>query len=91
VKQLIVALISSAILAGCADMTPTQQRAAGGTALGATGGAVIGALAGNAALGTAIGAGAGLAGGLLYDRSKKNEQTAYQQGYVAGQHSTPSR
>ena len=86
-KNILAVLICGATLAGCADMTPGQQRAAGGTAIGATGGAVIGALAGNAALGTAIGAGAGLVGGLLYNHVKQNEQSAYQQGYTAGQHS----
>jgi len=38
-------------LAACADMTPTQQRALTGTAIGAGGGAVIGAIGGNAGLG----------------------------------------
>jgi hypothetical protein len=50
-------------LIACADMTPTQQRALSGTAIGAGGGAVIGAMAGNAGLGAGIGAGAGLLGG----------------------------
>ena len=86
-KPILAVLLCGATLAGCAEMTPTQQRAAGGTALGATGGAVIGALAGNAALGTAIGAGVGLAGGLIYDRVKQNEQAAYRQGYSAGESS----
>jgi OmpA family protein len=86
-KSIFAVLICGATLVGCADMTPGQQRAAGGTVLGATGGAVIGALAGNAALGTAIGAGAGLAGGLLYNHVKQDEQAAYQQGYSAGQQS----
>jgi hypothetical protein len=38
-------------------------------------------------LGTAVGAAAGLAGGLIYDRVKKNEQSAYQQSYAAGEQS----
>ena len=38
-------------VAACADMTPTQQRALTGTAIGAGGGAVIGAIGGNAGLG----------------------------------------
>ena len=60
-------------LAGCADMTPTQQRALSGTAIGAGGGAVIGAIAGNAGLGAGIGAAAGLAGGLIVDQSRRNQ------------------
>ncbi|MBU2744134.1 hypothetical protein, partial [Acidithiobacillus caldus] len=41
-------------LAGCANMSPTGQRALSGGAIGATGGAVLGAVAGgNPALGAA--------------------------------------
>jgi uncharacterized membrane protein len=71
-------------LAGCADMTDTQQRALTGSAGGAAGGALIGAIAGNAGMGAAIGAGAGLVGGLLVDHSKKQQEAAFQQGYTAG-------
>ena len=74
-------------LAACADMTPTQQRALSGTAIGAGGGAVIGAIGGNAALGAGIGAGAGLLGGLLVDRSRQAQDSAFQQGFAAGQQS----
>ena len=42
-------------VAACADMTPTQQRALTGTAIGAGGGAVLGAIGGNAGLGAAAG------------------------------------
>ena len=31
-----------------------------------------------------VGAATGLAGGLIYDTVKKNEQSAYEQGYAAG-------
>lgn len=70
-------------LAGCADMTPTQQRALSGTAIGAGGGAVIGAIAGNAGLGAGIGAVAGLAGGFIYDKVKKDQAASYSAGYQA--------
>ncbi|HBK06299.1 MAG TPA: hypothetical protein DDZ81_10595 [Acetobacteraceae bacterium] len=76
-------------LAGCSDMTSTQQRALSGTTIGAAGGAVLGAIGGNAALGAAAGAGAGLVGGLIYDSTKKNQEAAYQQGYSAGTQSKP--
>jgi hypothetical protein len=74
-------------LVACADMTPTQQRALTGTAAGAGLGAVFGAIGGNAGLGAAAGAGAGLIGGLLVDRSRQAQDTAYQQGFAAGQQS----
>src|SRR5579883_1833144 len=86
-KKVLALLVCGVTLAGCSNLTPTENRAAGGTLAGATGGAIIGALAGNAALGTVIGAGAGLAGGLIYDHVKKSEQSAYQQGYAAGRSS----
>jgi len=74
-------------LTACADMTPTQQRALTGTAIGAGGGAVIGAIGGNAGLGAAAGAGAGLLGGLLVDRSRQAQDNAFRQGFAAGQQS----
>jgi len=77
-------LCVTALLSGCAGMSATQQRALTGTTGGAAAGAVLGAIGGNAGLGAAAGAAAGLAGGLLYDRHKKTEEAAYQQGYAAG-------
>ena len=74
-------------VAACADMTPTQQRALTGTAAGAGVGAVFGAIGGNAGLGAAAGAGAGLLGGLLVDRSRQAQDSAFQQGFTAGQQS----
>ena len=55
-KQLLVLAAITVPLAACADMTPTQQRALTGTAIGAGGGAVLGAIGGNAGLGAAAGA-----------------------------------
>lgn len=86
-RKVAIALSAVVLLAGCAGMSDTQQRALTGTGIGAAGGAVIGAIAGNAGLGAAIGAGAGLAGGLLVDRSKKNQEAAFQSGYAAGRSS----
>ena len=88
-KRIFAIIICGLALTACADMTATQQRAAGGTLLGAGGGAIIGAIAGNAALGAGIGAAAGLAGGLIFDKTKKNEDAAYQQGYSAGRRGAP--
>ena len=82
-KVLVIAALSLPVIA-CADMTPTQQRALTGTAIGASGGAIIGAIGGNAALGAGIGAGAGLVGGLLVDQSRRAQDAAFQQGYAAG-------
>jgi osmotically inducible lipoprotein OsmB len=51
---------------GCANMTPTQQRALSGGAIGAAGGAVLGAVTGGSpAIGAAVGGAAGAAAGAL--------------------------
>ena len=82
-KLLLLAAVALPV-AACADMTPTQQRALTGTAIGAGGGAVLGAIGGNAGLGAAAGAGAGLLGGLLFDQSRQAQDRAFQQGVAAG-------
>ncbi|MFA7495079.1 MAG: hypothetical protein AB7C98_10070 [Acidithiobacillus sp.] len=47
-------------LGGCANMSPTGQRALSGGAIGAAGGAVLGAVAaGNPAVGAAVGGAVG--------------------------------
>ena len=80
-------LAASLLLSACSGMSDTQQRTLSGTAIGAGGGAIIGAMAGNAGLGALIGAGAGAVGGYVWDQHKKAEESAYQQGYSAGQKS----
>jgi osmotically inducible lipoprotein OsmB len=53
-------------LVGCANMTPTQQRALSGGAIGAAGGAALGAITGGSpALGAVVGGGVGAAAGAL--------------------------
>jgi hypothetical protein len=78
------ALAALLLSLGCANMTPTQQRAATGTMGGAAAGAIIGAIAGNAGMGAAIGAGAGLLGGLAVDQIEKSKERSYQEGVAAG-------
>ena len=53
---------------GCA-MSETQERVAGGAALGALAGAAMGTSRQSAAIGAAVGA----AGGYLYDRHRQNQ------------------
>ena len=68
----VVAVLAAALLVGltgCANTTPTQQRAATDSMAGAAAsGAIPGAIAGDAGLGAGIGAGAGLLGGLAVDQ-----------------------
>jgi hypothetical protein len=86
-RTLLVLGVVLVAAAGCTGMSDTEQRAAGGTLMGAGGGAIIGAMAGNAGMGAAIGAGAGLIGGLVVDKVQKDKEKAYNDGYQAGQHS----
>jgi hypothetical protein len=83
----VVVILAFMTVLGCAGMSTTEQRTLSGGAIGAGGGAIIGAMAGNAGLGAAIGAGAGLAGGYIYDQNEKSKESAYREGYKAGQQS----
>lgn len=73
-------IVVSALLAGCADLSQTQQRTITGAAGGAAAGGIIGAIAGNAGMGAAIGAGVGGTGGFLLGRHNEAVNAAYQQG-----------
>jgi len=82
-KLMLAAAVAPVPLAGCAEMTTTQQRALSGTAIGAGAGAIIGAIAVNAGLGAGIGAAAGLAGGLI-NKVKQDQAAFHNAGYQAG-------
>ena len=75
------ALAAALMLGGCESMTDTQRRVGTGAAIG---GAVVGVASGEWGW-AAAGAAAGAATGYLYDQSKKNEQSAYEQGVKDGQ------
>lgn len=75
------ALVGLIALAGCASMTDTERRVTTGAAVG---GAAAGIISGEWGW-AAAGAAAGAASGYLYDRSKKNEQDAYERGVKDGQ------
>ena len=78
----VIALV--AVLAGCADLSQTQQRTITGAAGGAAAGGIIGAIAGNAGMGAAIGAGVGGTGGFLLGRHNEAVNRAYEQGRASG-------
>jgi len=74
-RKLVLACCLAVGLAGCANMSSTEQRTLSGAAIGTAGGALIGELArGRPLTGAAIGAVAGTVGGWLYDRHKKSER-----------------
>lgn len=57
---------------GCANMTPTQQRALSGGAIGAASGAAIGAIVGGSpTIGAAIGGVVGASAGALWEDISK--------------------
>lgn len=65
VLGLVVVLL---VTAGCANMTPTQQRAVSGGAIGAAGGALLGAIVGGSpTIGAAVGGAVGVAAGALWE------------------------
>jgi osmotically inducible lipoprotein OsmB len=62
---LLLVVLGSGVI-GCANMTPRQQRALSGGAIGAAGGAALGAIVGGSpAIGAAVGGAAGAATGAL--------------------------
>lgn len=67
----IAVLTTAGLLVGaCQNLTPTQQSAATGGALGAVTGGLLGSLSGNFGWGALIGAAAGGAGGYLIERGQ---------------------
>ena len=84
IKEMLGIIALFAVLAGCADMSQTQQRTVTGAAGGAAAGGIIGAIAGNAGMGAAIGAGIGGTGGFLLGRHNEAVDAAYEQGRRSG-------
>lgn len=68
------AAVLVAALAGCENMSRTQQDVGIGTAVGAAGGLLVGAITGRPMTGLAVGAAAGAAGGFLFDQGRKSAQ-----------------
>lgn len=65
-SRALLLVVSFATLAGCSNLTTTQQRTLSGGAIGAAAGAVGAAvLGGPVLLGTALGAGAGAVAGAV--------------------------
>ncbi len=73
-KRLFALTLGLALLttAGCANMTPRQQRALSGGAMGAAGGALLGAIVGGSpTIGAAVGGAVGTAAGALWEDINK--------------------
>ncbi|OPY78397.1 MAG: hypothetical protein A4E65_02271 [Syntrophorhabdus sp. PtaU1.Bin153] len=74
-RMSVIFLIVASLIAGCAGLTPREQRVLSGGAIGAGAGAAIGAITGHSvATGAAIGAAAGALGGLIVDESRRRHR-----------------
>jgi len=75
--------VGSSLLAGCADMTPTQRTTGTGAAIGTAAGAVIGGLSGRGgkgiATGAAIGAVLGAGSGYLWSQHMQEQKASMEQ------------
>ncbi len=68
------AVLLTVFALGCAGLTPTQQRALSGGAIGAAGGAALAAIAGGEAwIGAAVGGPVGIVAGTLVGVSKHHK------------------
>jgi hypothetical protein len=77
------ALAAALAVAGCANMTPSQQSTLSGAGIGTAAGVAVGAITGDwawAAAGAAIGAGAGY----LTEQERQRQAAAQQKAFEAG-------
>ena len=82
----VTTLVAAVALAGCANMSETQQGTAKGAGIGAVAGALLGAATGGskgAATGAVLGAGAGAVGGYVWS-NKMQEQKKQMEAATAG-------
>jgi hypothetical protein len=90
-KKIIAITVATLAIAGCSNMSNTEQRTLSGAGIGAAAGAVGTALLhGNPIWGAVGGAAVGAASGYVYDAYKKNEGSNYNAGYKAGKSNQPN-
>jgi outer membrane protein OmpA-like peptidoglycan-associated protein len=87
ITKLACAALAMGLVAGCANMSETQQGTAKGAGIGAAAGAVLGVIAGGdskaAAKGAVLGGAVGAAGGYIWSK-KMQEQKAAMEKATAG-------
>ena len=84
-KKIIAITAATLAIAGCSNMSNTEQRTVSGGAIGATAGAIGTAIFhGNPIWGAVGGAAVGAASGYVYDAYKKEQASEYNSGYNAG-------
>jgi outer membrane protein OmpA-like peptidoglycan-associated protein len=82
-KKLLVVAVAAAALAGCANMSETQQRTAVGTGVGAAAGAALGSIFGGSGgatrTGAVLGAAAGGIGTYVWSKRMEDQKRAMEQ------------
>lgn len=87
-KKIIIVTATTLAIAGCSNMSNTEQRTLSGASIGAAAGAVGTAIFhGNPIWGAVGGAAIGAASGYAYDAYKKEQAAEYNSGYKAGKSS----
>ena len=90
-KMIVITVVTFAI-AGCSNMSNTEQRTISGASIGAAVGAVGTAIFhGNPIWGAVGGAAVGAASGYVYDAYKKEQASEYNSGYKAGKSNQPAK
>ena len=90
-KKIITITAATFAIAGCSNMSTTEQRTVSGGAIGATAGAIGTAIFhGNPIWGAVGGAAVGAASGYIYDTYKKEQGSEYNAGYNAGKTGKPA-
>jgi uncharacterized membrane protein len=90
-KKIIAITVATLAIAGCSNMSNTEQRTLSGASIGAVAGGVGAAIFhGNPVWGAVGGAAVGAASGYAYDAYKKNQASEYNAGYKAGKSSNSS-
>jgi uncharacterized membrane protein len=90
-KKVIAITVVTLAIAGCSNMSNTEQRTMSGAGIGAAAGAVGTAIFhGNPIWGAVGGAAVGAASGYVYDAYKKEQASQYNSGYKAGKSNQPA-
>ena len=76
-------LLLAAALAGCSNMSTTDQRTLSGAAIGTAAGVAVGAVTGEWAW-AAVGAVLGAAGGYIFDQQRQKQEAAQQKAFNEG-------
>jgi osmotically inducible lipoprotein OsmB len=86
-KKIIAITAATLAIAGCSNMSTTEQRTLSGASIGAVAGGVGAAIFHGNPIWGAVG---GAASGYVYDAYKKDQASEYNAGYNAGKNNKPA-